>query len=218
MKYSFMKPEESWQDGQSLQDLEYFQSCYPESMRHLQTYVAAECDKMDYEGSPMYDQYPDRVLIDRMCDSICRCLPDEIGISLMGTGLVKESPGTYGDGGMEYAGSYELLQGQQFEGSRHGRPPHGRPPGPRPPQGPPPGHRPPWGPPPWGPPPGHRPPQGPPPWGPPPGPRPPQGPPPWGPPPGHRPPQGGPNWTQDLIRILLLNEMQRRRCQKGRCF
>lgn len=160
MKYSFMK-EEPRQDGLSLQDVEYFQSCYPESMKRLQVYVAEECDKMDYKGSPMYDQYPDRVLIDQMCDSICRCIPDEMGRSQVGAGSVHEKLDAYGAAGMENIERYELLQGQQFESRGYGRPP---------------------------------------------------GPPHWGPPPGR------PNWRRDLIQILLLNEMQRRRCRNGRCY
>lgn len=202
MQYSAIKREDNWQDGQSLQDIEYFQSFYPESMKRLQAYVAAECDKMDYQGSPMYDEYPDRVMINRMCDSICRGIPDDMSRCLMDT---KPLPGmscaSCGNTEVEEVEIYELLQGQQLGYGGQGRPPWGPPPGPRPPQGPPP----------WGPPPGPRPPQGPPPWGPPPGPRPP-----WGPPP--RPQPGRPNWMNDIVRVLLLNELQRRRCRNGRCF
>ena len=213
MQYSAMKPENGWQPDRRLEEMEYFQSCYPESMKQLQTYVAAECDKMDYPNSPIYDEYPDQTMIRQVCQKICNSIPEEVGRCLREAaplqGLAKGSDGTE----VEEVEVYEVMQR---------RPPQGPPPRPSqgpPPWGPPP--RPPQGPPPWGPPP--RPPQGPPPWGPPP--RPPQGPPPWGPPP--RPPQGPPprppqrppqsNWLEDVVRLLFLNEIQNRRCRNGRC-
>ncbi|EFC98654.1 hypothetical protein CLOSTHATH_03157, partial [Hungatella hathewayi DSM 13479] len=34
-----------------------------------------------------------------------------------------------------------------------------------------------------------------------------------------RPPQNpGNNWLNDIVKILLLNEMHRRRCRSGICF
>jgi hypothetical protein len=29
------------------------------------------CDRMEYDGSPMYDQYPDKVTMERMASGIC---------------------------------------------------------------------------------------------------------------------------------------------------
>lgn len=192
MQYSSFKQGDNWREGQSLQDIEYFQALYPESMKQIQTYVAAECDRMEFDGSPMYDEFPDRVMISQMCDNICRSMPETVGMGLMDTQPMS-GMGCCDNTEVEEVEIYELMQSQQLEF----------------------GGRPPQGPPPWGPPP--RPPQGPPPWGspsrPPQGP--PWGPPPWGPPP--RPPQR-PNWRNDIVRILLLNELQRRRCRNGRCF
>ncbi len=219
-------------------DMEYFQGMYPRRIKELQKYVARQCDAMDYAGSPIYDEYPDAVMIDRTCQIICQSLSDQ-----WQEGEQEERPGgwTEEERQMEIyeAGDppKEIQQqsvGQEMdlmENRPGGNPPPGSrppvglpgwgppsiPPGPRPPQGPPPG-------PGWGPPPGPRPPQGPPPgpgWGPPPGPRPPQGPPGgpgWGPPPGPRPPQDPPGgWIPDIIKVLLMNELQRRRCRSGSC-
>ena len=185
----------------NLRELEYFHSLYPGKMKQLQQYVIAACDQIDYDHSPMYDEYPDRTMVDQMCTFICR--------------NIMEDPQSQGDFSRLLTGSdrmtaeiqeeeeveiYELTQMQQFPGwgPPQGRPPHGRPPS---------------GPPPWGPPPGRpphgRPPSGPPPWGPPPG-RPPHGRPP------HRPPHN-PGWLDDIVRLLFLHEMHRRRCQRGIC-
>lgn len=226
-------------------DLEYLQGMYPGHIKRLQEYVISACDHLDYKNSPMYDEFPDRVLINQVCDSICRqihedgLLTDETvteAESMIQAAMEKRpSPDDWelDEADAEAKAENDILSQQQSSSYRpsqnrppQNRPPHGGPPpGPRPPHGgpppwgPPPGPRPPHGgPPPWGPPPGPRPPHGgPPPWGPPPGPRPPHGgPPPWGPPPGHRPPPND-NWLNGIISVLLLNEMHRRRCRSGRC-
>ncbi len=224
-------------------DLEYLQGMYPGHIKRLQEYVISACDHLDYKNSPMYDEFPDRILINQVCDSICRqihedgLLTDETvteAESMIQAAMEKRpSPDDWELDDAEAKAENDILSQQQSSSYRpsqnrppQNRPPHGGPPpGPRPPHGgpppwgPPPGPRPPHGgPPPWGPPPGPRPPHGgPPPWGPPPGPRPPHGgPPPWGPPPGHRPPPND-NWLNGIISVLLLNEMHRRRCRSGRC-
>ena len=45
------------------QDLEYFKGLYPRSVRRCQSFVEACCDRYDHPGSPIYDEYPDRVLL-----------------------------------------------------------------------------------------------------------------------------------------------------------
>ena len=54
-----------------VQDLEYLQGMYPGHMKRLQEYVISACDHLDYKNSPMYDEYPDRMMINQVCDSIC---------------------------------------------------------------------------------------------------------------------------------------------------
>ncbi|MGN0243338.1 MAG: hypothetical protein ACI4CT_04660 [Lachnospiraceae bacterium] len=41
-------------------DLMYLQSLYPEEAKTVLKIVQQECDKVDYEGSHMYDEYPDK--------------------------------------------------------------------------------------------------------------------------------------------------------------
>ena len=45
-----------------LRDLEYLQQTYPLEVRKYQRRVAEILDKMDYEGSMIYDEYPDRTV------------------------------------------------------------------------------------------------------------------------------------------------------------
>lgn len=230
-------------DQSRINEMEYFQSIYPQNLKILQRYVEEECDRLDYKGSPIYDEYPDMQVIRQVCKKICSNIP-AFGETWENTdGADAEQVEIYevsaenADRGM----SQQQLSWNFGPGSQPGpwNPPPGpgRPPGP--PSGPPPG---PWNPPPgpgrppgpppgpWNPPPGPGRPPGP--WNPPPGPGRPPGPPPgpWNPPPGPgrppgpppgRPPQRPPSspggWLGDMIQVLLMNEIQKRRCRTGRC-
>lgn len=49
-------------------DLDYL---YPVEMASLQKMVSEVCDQMEYDGSMMYDNCPDKVTLQRMASSIC---------------------------------------------------------------------------------------------------------------------------------------------------
>lgn len=51
-------------------DMELIRELYPGRMKKLLAYVEEECDKMEYEGSMMYDEYPDKVLLYRTAAGI----------------------------------------------------------------------------------------------------------------------------------------------------
>lgn len=51
-------------------DLRQLQSLYPEAAKILLPYIEETCDRMEYEGSVMYDQYPDRVTVYKMTEEI----------------------------------------------------------------------------------------------------------------------------------------------------
>lgn len=57
-------------------DFEYFRGLYPQSMRRCQSFVEAGCDRYDYPGSPIYDDYPDREALYRMRDGILKHAKD----------------------------------------------------------------------------------------------------------------------------------------------
>lgn len=52
------------------QELRRFRANYPENAALIQNYVEDACDRMDYEGSRMYDEYPDRYMLKKNCASI----------------------------------------------------------------------------------------------------------------------------------------------------
>lgn len=51
-------------------DMERMKEMYPKRMKKLLAYVEEECDKMEYEGSAMYDEYPDKMLLYRTAADI----------------------------------------------------------------------------------------------------------------------------------------------------
>lgn len=42
-------------------DFEYMKSMYPNAAKKLLPYIEDECDRMEYEGSMMFDEYPDHL-------------------------------------------------------------------------------------------------------------------------------------------------------------
>ena len=50
-----------------LNDLEYLQQTYPGEVRRCQPRIAEILDKYDYEGSMIYDEYPDKLQLCLMC-------------------------------------------------------------------------------------------------------------------------------------------------------
>ena len=52
-------------------DYEYLRSMYPEIPKTILPYVEEECDRMAYENSMIYDQYPDTLQHRLMCGRIC---------------------------------------------------------------------------------------------------------------------------------------------------
>lgn len=51
-------------------DFEYMKSMYPMTVKRILPYVEAECDRMSFEGSMIYDEYPDGLQIRLMCNRI----------------------------------------------------------------------------------------------------------------------------------------------------
>ena len=51
-------------------DVDYFRQLYPNTVRSIQSAVDDECDKLEYDGSFMFDEYPDKVTLERIVDRI----------------------------------------------------------------------------------------------------------------------------------------------------
>lgn len=64
MRNSFLEEAEYDRDCRRLQEM------YPKDARRIQQMVSRECDKMEHEGSMMFDEYPDRLLFRLICRRI----------------------------------------------------------------------------------------------------------------------------------------------------
>lgn len=64
-----------------LRDLEYLQQMYPNDVKRYQKRIAEMLDKADYEGSMIYDEYPDKYSLQALAGSICKVLEKEEGTS-----------------------------------------------------------------------------------------------------------------------------------------
>lgn len=60
-----------------LRDLEYFQQMYPNEIRRCQRRIAEILDRTDYEGSMIYDEYPDRYSVQALARSMSKILENE---------------------------------------------------------------------------------------------------------------------------------------------
>lgn len=51
-------------------DLERLQSMFPKSAKVIQPLVEDECDRMEYDGSLMFDEYPDKLTVEKLIENI----------------------------------------------------------------------------------------------------------------------------------------------------
>ena len=68
---------EPGQEELCLRDMEYLQQLYPDEVKRFQRRIAEILDKTDYEGSMIYDEYPDRYSMRHLAKSICGILQKE---------------------------------------------------------------------------------------------------------------------------------------------
>ena len=59
-------------EGERMQEQEFelMKSYYPITVQQIQERVEEECDHLDYEGSRLYDEYPDRLMMRSLCRQI----------------------------------------------------------------------------------------------------------------------------------------------------
>ena len=65
-------------DDMDDRDREYLKKLHPELNQRILKYIEEECSKMDYDGSPMYDEYPDHETIEQMIDRIYERIVNEM--------------------------------------------------------------------------------------------------------------------------------------------
>ena len=76
--------------GERMQEEEFelMKSYYPETVRRIQEQVQEECDLLDYEGSRLYDEYPDRFMLYHLGRKIVDEVRSEADMEAMSDGLL----------------------------------------------------------------------------------------------------------------------------------
>lgn len=59
-------PQSYLEEMQNERDMQKLKELYPEMARELLGLVEDACDRMEYDGSMMYDEYPDKVMFERL--------------------------------------------------------------------------------------------------------------------------------------------------------
>ena len=68
----------SWEQEQHQErEARLLKSLYPETASKAQRLVERECDRMEYDGSMMYDEYPDKFMMEHICQRIEDEMMDE---------------------------------------------------------------------------------------------------------------------------------------------
>lgn len=52
------------------EDYDYMKSIYPDTAKRLVPFVEEECDRLMYDGSMIYDEYPDQLQLRLMCKRV----------------------------------------------------------------------------------------------------------------------------------------------------
>ena len=60
-----------------MKDLEYLQEMYPQDAKRYQKRIRDILDKLDYEGSMIYDEYPDKWMLRKMSGDILDMIKNE---------------------------------------------------------------------------------------------------------------------------------------------
>ena len=77
MAYPFLLPLD--QEQAQEKDLQVMKSFYSRRAARIQEKADRECDRMEYDGSMMFDEYPDRLMIEMVVDRIQKKVTGEDG-------------------------------------------------------------------------------------------------------------------------------------------
>ena len=73
--------EETMNNADRRNDREYFRQMYPQEVKRYIRVIIEVLDRMDIRESYIYDEYPDRLRLERLSDTILRLVPLEKNIS-----------------------------------------------------------------------------------------------------------------------------------------
>ncbi|MCI7812098.1 MAG: hypothetical protein SO016_02635 [Lachnospiraceae bacterium] len=70
-------PDYYMEDQENERDMERMKEMYPDIAKEIAKHVEEECDKMEYEGSMMFDEVPDKVMMRRIAGTIYDKVKDQ---------------------------------------------------------------------------------------------------------------------------------------------
>ena len=78
--------------GESMQEREFalMKSYFPETARKIQEKVEEECELLDYEGSRIYDEYPDRLMMRVLGNGIFHRMQKEAAAREIPSGFLED--------------------------------------------------------------------------------------------------------------------------------
>lgn len=76
-------PQTFMEEQENERDMERMKEMYPECAKDILQHVEEECDKMEYEGSVMFDERPDQIMIFKIRDGIYDKVKDKYDVKEM---------------------------------------------------------------------------------------------------------------------------------------
>ena len=65
------------EENMTRHDYDYMKSAYPDTAKRIMPYVEEECDRLEYSGSMIFDEYPDQLQLRMLCRRIYRKVLDK---------------------------------------------------------------------------------------------------------------------------------------------
>ena len=79
--YGFSNVPSIYQDEQEYErDMQRLKEMYPDAAKKIMQYVEEECDKMEYDGSVMFEEQPDRVMLLKIINDIYDKVQDQFDL------------------------------------------------------------------------------------------------------------------------------------------
>lgn len=72
-------------------DYSYLKFLYPDICNKINEFIEDECDRLEYDGSPIFDSYPDKVTLQRLARKILeKCNEKDPGTFPMGDSRIRD--------------------------------------------------------------------------------------------------------------------------------
>lgn len=81
------------EESRYMQDLEYLQQMYPARAKKYQSRIAKMLDRLDYEGSMIYDEYPDKLMLYKLAEDTADMIKREEAMEKEAAGEDEKEPG-----------------------------------------------------------------------------------------------------------------------------